>query len=163
MKKKNILIILAILAIITTGYIFVYKISSKLDIDLDIDECKIISENDKHQGFHGDGDFILKADCSKNNKKILKQVKKWKRMPLSENLQLIMYGGERDNKTYGYELAKKNNIPEIKNGYYYYIDRDSDATNIHSDLSLFDRYSFNFTIVMYDLDTNILYYYEFDT
>ena len=33
----------------------------------------------------------------------------------------------------------------------------------YSDLSLFDRYSFNFTIVMYDLDTDILYYYEFDT
>lgn len=162
MKNKYIFILI-FLIIAIASYVFIYKYSSKLDVDIDIDECKRISENDQHQGFHGDGDYILKVDCSKNNKKILKQIKKWKKLPLSDNLQLIMYGGERDNKTYGYELAKKNNIPEIKNGYYYYLDRNSNAANKHSDLSLFDRYSFNFTIVMYDLDTDILYYYEFDT
>ena len=44
-----------------------------------------------------------------------------------------------------------------------FIDRHDSVTDEHSDKDLFSRYSFNFTIVFYDLDTNYFYYYEFDT
>ena len=64
---------------------------------------------------------------------------------------------------YGYELAEKMEYPKQKNGYYLFIDRHDGVTDEHSDEDLFSRYSFNFTIAFYDLDTNNFYYYEFDT
>lgn len=94
---------------------------------------------------------------------ILEQLKYWEKLPLSENLQLIMYGGEKDSTTYSYKLGNQNGIPKITNGYYYFLDRHNEATNKHSDKDLFDRYSFNFTIALYDIDTKIFYYYKFDT
>ena len=63
----------------------------------------------------------------------------------------------------GYELAEKADIPEIEEGYYYFIDRFSETKDKYSDEDLLNRYSFNFTIVLFDNKTNILYYYEFDT
>ena len=74
-----------------------------------------------------------------------------------------MYGGYKGDMYYGYELAEKNGIPKIENGYYLFIDRHDSVTDEHSDEDLFSRYSFNFTIAFYDLDTNNFYYYEFDT
>lgn len=131
-------------------------------IGIDISFCTIENEQDTHGGFHGDGDYLVKANCSGEQQKILNQLNDWNILPLSENLQLIMYGGERDGMTYSYNLAQEANIPEINNGYYYFLNRKSDATSKHSD-DIFNKYSFNFTIVLYDLDTSMFYYYEFDT
>lgn len=33
----------------------------------------------------------------------------------------------------------------------------------HSDSEIFNRYSYNFTLALYDEDNNKFYYYEFDT
>jgi len=44
-----------------------------------------------------------------------------------------------------------------------FVDRHSESKDIHSDIDLFSRHSFNFTIALYDVDSNTLYYYEFDT
>ena len=46
---------------------------------------------------------------------------------------------------------------------YLFIDRHDDAKDEHNGKDLFNRYSFNFTIAFYDLDTNVFYYFEFDT
>ena len=40
---------------------------------------------------------------------------------MTENLQLLMYGGEKEDHFYNYNLADASNIPEIKNGYYYFM------------------------------------------
>ncbi|MGN0182242.1 MAG: hypothetical protein ACI4DP_07535 [Candidatus Ornithomonoglobus sp.] len=124
---------------------------------------EVISSGDTHGGFVGDGDYYLILDCSKKKEKALKAVSKWNKLPMTENLNLIMYGGERDGVTYGYELAENAHMPYIENGYYYFLDRHRKADNIHSDKELFDRASFNFSIAVYDTDTDLLYYYRFDT
>ncbi len=134
----------------------------KDEIDVDISSCVIEDEQNNHGGFHGDGDYIVKANCSKEPQKILNQLNNWNNLPLSENLQLIMYGGIRDGMTYSYNLAEEANIPIIDNGYYYFLNRHRDAVNEHSD-DIFNKYSFNFTLVLYDKDNNIFYYYELDT
>ena len=131
-------------------------------IDIDISFCTIEDEQDTPGGFHGDGDYVVKANCQEEQQKILSQLNGWNEFPLSENIQLIMYGGERDDVTYSYNLAQKANIPKIDNGYYYFLNRHSDAVNEHSD-DIFDKYSFNFTLVLFDTDNSMFYYYEFDT
>lgn len=164
MKIKTIIVILVILVI---GY-FIFDLGtveshikrnvSKMGID--ISKCENIRTEAPDASFHGDGEYVVVANCEKNNEIDFSY---WKKLPLTENLQIAMYGGKIGDRTYHYEFAIDNGIPEIKNGYYYFIDRHSKATNIYSDENLLSRYSFNFTIAFYDLDTNLFYYYELNT
>ena len=126
-------------------------------------DFSVVEELDTHGGFLGDGSYYLILDCSKNKEQALEKVKNWNKLPLSENLNLIMYGGEKDGVTYGYELAEEAHIPKIENGYYIFEDRSSESKDSTDDTELFDRYSFNFSIAIYDCDTDKLYYFEFDT
>ena len=49
-------------------------------------------------------------------------------------------------------------IPKIENGYYFFKDRQADK-----DKEILDRYSFNFTVAVYDNDNNKMYFCELDT
>ena len=132
------------------------------NMNLDVSSCKVIESNDTHGGFLGDGETIFKADCSSVKDEILSEIKTWNALPLSLNLDVIMYGGTLDGTTYGYNFGIKNGIPKIDNGYYYFIDRSDDAKDINSDKDIF-RASFNFDLALYDIDTNTFYFYELDT
>ena len=123
----------------------------------------VIDENDTHGGFHGDGSYYLILDCSEKREQAMELIKDWTPLPLTENLQLIMYGGKKDGVNYGYNLAERAHWPIINNGVYKFVDRHSEAVDKSDDTELFNRYSFNFSIAAYDLDTNTLYYFEFDT
>ena len=118
---------------------------------------------DTHGGFVGDGSYYLILDCSDNTEDALSIVADWNELPLSENLNLIMYGGEKDGKTYGYDLSEEAHMPVIENGYYYFEDRHSEAKDVSDDSELFSRASYNFSLAVYDSETNRLYYFEFDT
>ena len=126
-------------------------------------DYEVKEETDTHGGFHGDGAYHLIMDCSENKGKALEIVSSWNQLPLSENLNLIMYGGERDGMTYGFNLAELANMPTIENGCYCFYDRHSESTDSGSDANLFDRASFNFSLAVYDFDTNMMYYFEYDT
>ena len=123
----------------------------------------VVEEQDTHGGFHGDGSYYLVLDCSDNVETALSNVADWHQLPLSENLNLIMYGGEKDGVSYGYNLSEDAHMPVIKNGYYCFKDRHSEANSPSDDSELFSRASFNFTLAVYDTDTNKFYYFEFDT
>lgn len=123
----------------------------------------VIEEKDTHGGFHGDGSYYLILDCSEKREQATKLIKTWTPLPLSENLQLIMYGGEKDGVSYGYNLAEEAHWPIINNGVYKFVDRHAGADDKSDDTNLLNRYSFNFSVAVYDLDTNTLYYFEFDT
>lgn len=126
-------------------------------------EFSVVEELDTHGGFHGDGSYYLILDCSDNKEKALDLVDTWNQLPLSKNLNLIMFGGEKNGVTYGYELAKEAHIPKIENGYYIFEDRSSESKDSTDDKELLNRSSFNFSVAIYDCDTNKLYYFEFDT
>ena len=123
----------------------------------------VIEEKDTHGGFLGDGTYYLILDCSERKEQATELIKDWKPLPLTENLQLIMYGGEKNGVSYAYDLAEEAHWPIINNGVYKFVDRHSEAVDKSDDASLFERHSYNFSIAVYDLDTNILYYFEFDT
>lgn len=54
---------------------------------------------------------------------------------------------------------KAAGIPKVENGCYYFIDRQHDTERT----GLLYRRSYNFSLAIYDLDENILYYCEIDT
>lgn len=54
--------------------------------------------------------------------------------------------------------------PTFENGVYKFVDRQADPGEDRGDDSaLLGRYSFNFTIAVYDMDSDFLYYFEMDT
>ena len=126
-------------------------------------EFIVVEEKDTHGGFHGDGSYYLILDCSQNSECAHEIIQGWKELPLSNNLELVMYGGEKDGVSYGYNLAEEAHWPTISNGVYKFVDRHSESVDKLDDTSLLNRYSFNFSVAVYDLDTDTLYYFEMDT
>ena len=125
---------------------------------LDISGSTIVSVEDTHGGFHGDGELIVKFDCTEIADSVNEQIAEWNTLPLTDNLQHLMYGGER---TTG--IADGLGIPELHSGYYFFWDRHSESTDPTCDDELNDRNSWNFTLVLYDKDHSQLYLFEFDT
>ena len=105
----------------------------------------------------------MKATCPDDFETEIKESVSWHKLPLSENLNLIMYGGSLNETYYGYELANEAGIPKIENGYYVFVDKHKKSKDIYSDKDLFNRASFNFIVALYDEESNSFYYYEFDT
>lgn len=169
MKKVICIVSIILFSVIFIALIFgVFQFMLSGDLELryefgfDKDDYIIIDEYDSHGGFQGEGSYRLILDCSQSREKALKQVADWNRLPLSENLRLIMYGGEKDGVEYAYDLASDAKIPEINNGFYKFINRSPNATDKYSD-DIFSAYSFNFSLAVYDSDADMLYYYKYDT
>ena len=164
MKSKKPLIIVIIIIIVCAGLYFCYRNERvryiKRASGFDISSCRILKDKDTHGGFLGDGEYILIADCGKAPPSA-EELKEWKRLPLTENLQLMMYGPEPDE--YEYSLAGEAGIPYVENGYYYFENRHSGAKSRESDEDLFDVISFNFTLAIYDTDNEMFYFYDIDT
>ena len=60
-------------------------------------------------------------------------------------------------------LAEEAKMPKIENGYYIFYDRSDESTNNEDDSELINRHSYNFSMAVYDSDTNRMYYFEYDT
>lgn len=123
----------------------------------------VIQTEDTHGGFQGEGMTGVILDCSENREKALELVADWKELPLSENLSLMFYGGERDGVYYAYDFAAQANMPKVEHGFYCFQDRHSKSTDSGSDAEILDRGSYNFSMAVYDSDTDRLYYFELDT
>ena len=162
------LIILAMLVCSLTGcfpWSINKRISSSLGISIPL-YLKIEYE-DTHGGFHGDGVTLAKVRFKgKDAENVLSQIRandNWKRLPLSDNVELEMYGGKKDAVVYESDLAEKLDMPKIQNGYWIFIDRFNNETRVTDGEGLFPRYSANYTLGIYDTDSSILYYCKFDS
>lgn len=120
---------------------------------IDLTQGTIKSEEDTHGGFLGDGYTLIVADYTDSLVPEMKANEHWHSLPLSGNLQTFVNQPFDDTVT----------IPQIKNGYYYFYDRHDESKDHYDDTYLLNRYSFNFTLAIYDSDTNHLYLLEYDT
>lgn len=138
-------------------------LSSKLN-NLDITNGEILCFKDTHGGFLGDGECYAEVKFSDNS--VSDKIKnEWHKLPLTDNLNTVIYGGEVETE-FGPGTVLSfvdDKIPVIKNGYYYFEDRHSDSKNKKDDSDIFNRYSYNFTVAIYDSDTHTLYFYALDT
>ena len=183
MKIRKIYIVLLIIVFIVTGYKLIYikmsndyKIrmntpstySDRIGISIPKDSTVLDYGND-HGGFLGDGEsYVIIKLNEKGKKEFLKEAKKnnkWSNMPLPEKYQKLVFGGESDNVDYGDGYFEDGgHIPrDIKNGIYYFRDRYAEKYPKEADVDINERYSYNFTISILDLDRNKLYIYELDT
>lgn len=167
-KQYKVLLLFMICVLLCTGC---FKASNveivSQSIGIKIPESIKIAYEDSHGGFLGDGETVAVIEFDESTgEEIQSEIlnnKDWYNLPLSENLNLIMYGGKKNNINYGLNLAEKLDMPVIENGFYFFFNRHSDRISRKDDSNIFDQHSFNFTIAVYDIDTQTLYYLEFDT
>lgn len=159
MKKKILVLCLLLLSVL----IAVMCSREKEYFGFREKDFSVVEQEDSHGGFHGDGTAYVILDCSQNREKALELIADWNALPLSENLNLMFYGGERDGVYYDFDLAQQANMPKVEHGFYYFQDRHRKSTDSSSDVDIFDRGSYNFSLAVYDTDTDRLYYFELDT
>lgn len=166
MRRIIVLMLLMIFSLVGCGK---KDIQSDISESLGIDVSKgtVNTDFDSHGGFHGDG--MLFQQISFEDSKLSDEIKDndgWKPMPLSQNMEALVYGIEEATSSIGPYLTDESGdtiIPEIQNGYYYFYDRHSESKAPYSDDDILNRASFNFTLALYDSDNHVLYYVEFDT
>ena len=142
-----------------------HRISESTEIPIP-DSIRIDYE-DTHGGFHGDGDTLaivkFDGDTASGVRAEISKQPHWKRLPLSESLEVMMYGGVINGITYTHEYAELLKMPRVDNGYWFFEDRQLESGLSKEGQDLFPRASYNFTLAVYDADTDILYYLEVDT
>lgn len=151
-----IILLLIIIYIIYLHTLYDYNFYSSL-IEMPIPIFAKIEEKDTHGGFHGDGEALVKVYFSdKQAEKFIREINKnahWDKLPMEEILQSCI----SNNITY--EIS----VPIIENGYWFFLDRHSKATDKYNHNDIFDRASLNYTIAIFDTDSNVLYIYSLDT
>lgn len=114
---------------------------------------------DDHGGFLGDGTMFIIAALPVLPERI-KTSENWRPLPLTEPLAEYL-------KHYlSPHLTDKNGsplLPDVEHGYYCFVDRNTESTDPKDAADLLHRYSFNVTIMIYDTDTNLLYFIKDDT
>ncbi|MBR6801320.1 MAG: hypothetical protein IKM61_06185 [Eubacteriaceae bacterium] len=162
--RKKYLIILIIISFLTVIFLcskdnddIIKYIEKRYSVDLQ--GCGVMKYEDSHGGFFGDGTAVAVFDvsCWENRSY---ETEKWKDLPMTEDIELLLYGGTKDGVTYGFDLALNNDIPYIENGRYFFWDRLNDT---FSDNDLFSGASFNISVFLLDEDEYKLYFLEFDT
>lgn len=171
MKKKvgYLIVILVIFGFIWTNVLFIStdkRLSRALGIRIPSDSALVIK--DSHGGFHNDGDLMVRTKFeSKEAEKMVAQIKSnqdWKATPLPKNIRLVLYGGEiGPDNVYLSDLAKQNKMPEINSGYWLFIDRKDGNKKITAGEEFLSSSSSNYTVGLYDTQTNSLYYFESDS
>ena len=147
----------------------IWHISSVLSVNCS--NAKLVGKYDTHGGFHGDG--ISFYEFSFEDETAIREIRdsgNWKPLPLSDALTEIVWGVQTDDR-YEFPMLTRSNdyerplFPRVENGYWFFRDRHSDAADPSDDSPVLDesRYSYNFTVAIYDSDTYTLYYSEFDT
>lgn len=157
LKRLCLIILLLIIVYIIYLYTFYdYNFYSSL-IETPIPMFAKIEEKDTHGGFHGDGEALVKVYFSdKQAEKFIRKIDKnihWDKLPMKDILQTCINNNITD------EIS----VPIIENGYWFFLDRHSKATDKYNYNDMFDRASSNYSIAIFDIDSNMLYIYSIDT
>lgn len=160
MKNTMIVIGLLLLVLIIISIVYINAIRSYFfyssQIEVKIPIFSKMEEKDTHGGFHGDGETFVKVYFSNKQaeefKNKINENNHWQELPMPERLQ--------DSISNAYEVTQ---IPMIENGYWFFLDRHSEATDKYNYNEIFDRPSFNFSVSVFDPDSNMLYIYVLDT
>lgn len=157
LKRLCLIILLLIIVYIIYLYTFYdYNFYSSL-IETPIPMFAKIEEKDTHGGFHGDGEALVKVYFSdKQAEKFIRKIDKnihWDKLPMKDILQTCINNNITD------EIS----VPIIENGYWFFLDRHSKATDKYNYNDMFDRASSNYSIAIFDIDSNMLYIYSLDT
>lgn len=133
------------------------RISESLGID--VSKGAVVQSYDDHSGFHGDGTtYAVLSFKDDALEQAISAPGGWHKLPLTENLQTLIYGTRTDTSVHGPFIGIT--VPKVENGYWCFYDRQGETAD---DGGVLSRGSYNYTIAMYDADADRLYYCEYDT
>lgn len=153
-NRKRLLILFAFLCLLSAcgGSDVMATMSKECEMDLSCGTAE--SEKDSHGGFHNDGCLQIIVQLPENyNTKDMESSPHWHSLPLPGSLHTFVY------QPYDDDLM----LPEIENGYYYFRDRHAESDDPYDAGKILSRYSFNFTLAVFDTDTKKLYFIKYDT
>ena len=130
--------------------------SVEKELGIDLDGAKLIAHSDTHGGFLGDGTMMKVLDAE-----TLAVPDEWQELPMDQTAQALAYGCMTEDGFCGPMLTDEKGdplLPEIGKGRWKLIDRQENAEG-----SLLERYSFNFTLAVYDAENGLLYVLRMDT
>lgn len=136
---------------------------------VDVTDGTVLYTEDSHGGFHGDGLEYMQIQFSANDCLTdIENSPEWQPLPLPEDVAAVLHGGEVEEGGYRVPLnsdaAKEPCMPrKVENGYYYFLDRYAQDYPSEANTPFLARFSWNFTLALYDTDTNILYYVKYDS
>lgn len=126
---------------------------------VDVSDAVITTGYDDHSGFHGDGTLYAVLEFSDDAMETaISAPGGWHALPLTDNLQTLIYGTRTPEKAVGPFIGKT--LPRVERGYWYFYDRQGETMD---DGDVLNRSSYNYTIAIYDADTDQLHYCEYDT
>lgn len=160
-KIIKIFIIIFIIAILigTFEFFFARHIIISKNIEINIPLSAKVESIDTHGGLHMDGEMLAKVYFTdRQAEKMIEKIKineHWRELPMMEKLQEVIT----------FNTDKSMKFPIIENGYWFYLDRHTEADNKYDEYERYkeERYSTNYSVAVYDIDSNVLYYYELDT
>ena len=129
------------------------------DLGIDVSQGVVLENWDTHGGFLGDGlTYVSIRFTPEQAPEDQMQPPYWHALPLSQNLDTVLYSGRFLRNAHEERL-----FPPIKNGFYYFRDRNSKSVDDTDDTPLFSQGSYNFTLAVYDSDAKTLHYIAYDT
>ena len=145
MRRIMVLMLLMIFSLVGCGKKDIRSDISE-NLGIDVGKGTVNTDSDSHGGFHGDG--MLFQKISFEDSKLSDEIKDndgWKPMPLSQNMEALVYGIEEATSSIGPYLTDESGdtiIPDIQNGYYYFYDRHSECKDPFSDKDILNSYRF---------------------
>lgn len=167
-KRAAVFMLLVLLSLTLTGCLFGGETADiGKAVELDLGGSVLVRSEDSHGCFLGDGQLVALLDCSAAPlTDTIKSHPHWHALPLTEPLTRLLIAQSDGNGLNAPTFTDEDGralLPDIRNGYYFFKDRHAEADNVYDDTGLEERYSYNFTVAVYDTDTNKLYYCKIDT
>ena len=138
-------------------------------LGIDIAGGEEVSYSDTHGGVLGGGvTYAAYRFADSNVREQIEESGEWMPLPMDEVAAVLAYGVTEHGEGYtinrGPYLTDEEQeplLPEVENGYYRLIDRQMENGFVTA--AMLERASLNFTLGIYDTDTDTLYYCEMDT
>ena len=150
MKKIRILLSVLTISLLLTACAPARQEEISKALGVDLGGAEIVSDHDDHGGFQGDGTTFTVLTLTEESAGEIEKSAAWSGLPLDETARALL------------KLTDKFDVPEIENGRYLLIDRQS-AELRKEEPDILKRYSFNFTLALFDADARTLYYCTMDT
>lgn len=172
MKKKLLAVCAVLLVVLFAGNVYEKSDAAKLKrlsetLGVPLKGGQILQYEDSHGGLLGDG--IKRVVIQFSDLRTLEAIHEdehWEKLPFTQNLEIIAHGKQMDG-FYRAPLIENEDgtpfLPETEDGWFWFMDRYSESTDPWDDSEVLNRHSYNFTLAVYDVQTNRLYYAQMDT